>query len=114
VEGLSLALLDAMGAGVCPLVSDIPENCEAIADAGFTFRHGDGDDLERMLRLLIHDRRMRQLAGLRARERASENYLWTKVAAQIEAVYYAAVAERRSARQGLAAREGSAEGIRAA
>jgi glycosyltransferase involved in cell wall biosynthesis len=36
IEGLSLALLDAMGAGVCVLTSDTPENCEAIGDGGFT------------------------------------------------------------------------------
>ena len=40
LEGLSLALLDAMGAGLCVLASDIPENREAVEDAGFTFRQG--------------------------------------------------------------------------
>src|SRR5260370_39483025 len=38
LEGLSLALLDAMGAGLCVLSSDVAENREAIEDAGFTFR----------------------------------------------------------------------------
>src|SRR5213076_1526245 len=55
LEGLSLALLDAMGAGVCSLTSDIPENRELVDDAGFTFRHSDVQDLERILRLLISD-----------------------------------------------------------
>ncbi|MGC1161078.1 MAG: glycosyltransferase family 4 protein, partial [Candidatus Sulfotelmatobacter sp.] len=41
LEGLSLALLDAMGAGLCVLSSDVPENREAVEDAGFTFRRGD-------------------------------------------------------------------------
>src|ERR1017187_5536048 len=45
VEGLSLALLDAMGAGLCVLTSDVPENREAVEDAGFTFRRGDVSDL---------------------------------------------------------------------
>jgi glycosyltransferase involved in cell wall biosynthesis len=30
LEGLSLALLDALGAGVCVLASDIPENRELV------------------------------------------------------------------------------------
>ena len=55
IEGMSLALLDAMAAGVCVLTSDIPENKEVVEGAGFTFHRGDQADLERMLDLLIHD-----------------------------------------------------------
>ncbi len=63
LEGLSLALLDAMGAGVCVLTSDIPENLELVHDAGFTFQRGSVDDLERMLRLLISRRPRPQRCG---------------------------------------------------
>jgi glycosyltransferase involved in cell wall biosynthesis len=38
LEGLSLALLDAMGAGLCVLTSNVPENREVVEGAGFTFR----------------------------------------------------------------------------
>ena len=65
LEGLSLALLDAMGAGVCVLASDVPENCELVEGSGFTFRHGDLDDLERMLRLLISEPEIRKAAAAR-------------------------------------------------
>jgi glycosyltransferase involved in cell wall biosynthesis len=34
MEGLSLALLDAMGAGLCVLTSDVPENREVVDGAG--------------------------------------------------------------------------------
>ena len=37
IEGMSLAVLEAMGAGVCVLASDIPENREVIGDAGICF-----------------------------------------------------------------------------
>jgi glycosyltransferase involved in cell wall biosynthesis len=37
LEGLSLALLDAMGAGLYVLTSDVPENREVVDEAGFTF-----------------------------------------------------------------------------
>jgi len=87
MEGLSLALLDAMGAGVCVLASDVPENCEVVEDAGFTFRHGDRDDLERMLRLLISEPEIRQAAAGKARERVWEHYLWGRVAREIESQY---------------------------
>ncbi len=55
LEGVSLALLDAMGAGVCVLASDIPQNRELVDTPGFTFRRGD-QKLERMLRLVIPTR----------------------------------------------------------
>jgi len=87
VEGLSLALLDAMGAGVCVLASNIPENCEAVGDAGFTFERGNSQDLERMLRLLIHNRRMRHTAGQLAQQRVREHYLWTKISVAMEHMY---------------------------
>ena len=53
IEGMSLTLLDAMGAGVCVLASDIPENREVIGGAGFTFERGDMLDLRCMLVLLL-------------------------------------------------------------
>jgi glycosyltransferase involved in cell wall biosynthesis len=87
LEGLSLALLDAMGAGVCVLTSDVPENCELVEDSGFTFRHGDPDDLTRMLQLLISEPEIRKAAAAKAREKVWEHYLWGRVVKQIESVY---------------------------
>lgn len=88
LEGLSLALLDAMGAGICVLTSDIPENCELVEGAGFTFRRGDVNDLERMLRLLISDSAVRKAAGRAAQARITERYLWPDIAAQVESLYW--------------------------
>jgi glycosyltransferase involved in cell wall biosynthesis len=83
LEGLSLALLDAMGAAVCVLSSDIAENREVIAGTGFTFHAGDAADLARMLRLLLSDAHARVLAGQHAQERVRERYLWPRIAAEI-------------------------------
>ncbi len=88
LEGLSLALLDAMGAGVCVLASDIPENCEAVEGAGFTFHRGDACDLEQMLRLLIADMQLREMGAELGRERVRKLYLWDDVAKRVEAEYY--------------------------
>jgi glycosyltransferase involved in cell wall biosynthesis len=88
IEGLSLALLDAMAAGVCVLTSDIPENNEVVEDAGFTFRRGDQADLERMLDLLIHNPELRRQSAARERERIQSQYLWPEIARSIEAAYY--------------------------
>jgi len=87
LEGLSLALLDAMGAGVCVLASDIPENRELVEEAGFMFKRGDVDDLERMLRLLISDPQVREEATRSARKRIRAHYLWPQVTGEIESAY---------------------------
>lgn len=87
LEGLSLALLDAMGAGVCVLTSNVPENCEAIADAGLTFRRGDRKHLQQMLAILLSDDRLRREAGQKARARVEQQYLWDDVTQQLEQIY---------------------------
>jgi len=87
LEGLSLALLDAMGAGVCVLASDIPENREVIGDAGFTFRAGDVGDLARMMGLLASDPEVRAAAGRAGRRTVEERYLWCQIADEIGLCY---------------------------
>jgi glycosyltransferase involved in cell wall biosynthesis len=88
IEGLSLALLDAMGAGLCVLASDIPENREAIEEAGFTFRHGDAADLADRLRFLIANPAVRKAAGEAAELRIRQHYQWANIAAEIERIYF--------------------------
>jgi len=87
VEGLSLALLDAMGAGLCVLASDVPENREAVADAGFTYQSGNVADLADRLRFLIANPAVREAAGRAAKKRVREHYQWSKVACEVERVY---------------------------
>lgn len=88
LEGLSLALLDAMAAGVCVLTSDIPENKEVVEGAGFTFRRGDQADLEHMLDLLVHNPELRRQSAAGERERIQGQYLWPEIARSIEKAYY--------------------------
>ncbi len=88
LEGLSLALLDAMGAEVCVLTSDIPENRELVGGAGFTFRRGEVADLERMLRLLIADERVRREAGMQGKRKIEASYLWPEIVENIERRYF--------------------------
>jgi glycosyltransferase involved in cell wall biosynthesis len=87
LEGLSLALLDAMGAELCVVASDVPENREAVEDAGFTFRRGDASDLADRLRFLIANPAVREAAGQAAKRRVREHYQWAQIAEQIERVY---------------------------
>jgi glycosyltransferase involved in cell wall biosynthesis len=52
-EGLSISLLEALSYGNCVLVSDTPENLEAIRDAGYRFQSGDSTDLARQMQRLL-------------------------------------------------------------
>ncbi len=91
LEGLSLALLDAMGAGLCVLASDVAENREAVEDAGFTFQRGDAADLAERLRFLIANAAVREAAGQAAKRRVREHYQWPQIAGEIERVYFDAI-----------------------
>ena len=95
MEGMSLALLDAMGAGVCVLASDIPENLETIGGAGFTFKRGDVEDLRSMLEVLLSNENLRTNAGRLAQERIRQNYLWGTVAEEISSVYQSLMGRKR-------------------
>ena len=95
LEGMSLALLDAMGAGVCVLASDVPENVETIGNAGFTFKAGDVRDLQRMLETLLKNPSLCAEAAVRAQERVRQYYLWDNVALEMSSVYQALVGHSR-------------------
>ena len=62
-EGLSLALLEAMADGLPAVVSDLPENVEAVGDAGVDVRLGDDAALAAALRLLAEDRQGASLSA---------------------------------------------------
>jgi len=87
LEGLSLALLDAMGAGLCVLTSDVPENREVVDGAGFTFKSGNASDLADRLQFLIANPAVREAAGREARRRIEAEYQWQKVSRDVEKSY---------------------------
>ena len=88
IEGLPIALLEAMSFGNCCLTSDIPENLEVIGDCGATFKHGDVADLaKRLEQLLGHSERCSAM-GERARRHVLETYDWDGVTLHTEALYY--------------------------
>lgn len=87
LEGMSLALLDAMSAGVCVLASDVPENRELVDGAGFTFAHGNTGELERMLRFLINNPALRESKAKLGQRKVRASYLWPQVTDAVEEVY---------------------------
>lgn len=88
IEGLPIALLEAMSFGKCCLTSDIPENLEVIGNCGATFRRGDVDDLAEKMRGLVADPRRCDALGDHARRHVLETYDWDGVTLHTEAIYY--------------------------
>lgn len=90
-EGLSIALLEAMSYGKATLVSDIPENIEAIEDAGLAFKNKDADDLSEKLQYSLENELIVRANGSLGRERVKEHYNWEAITAEIIKVYNQAV-----------------------
>src|SRR6185437_16674357 len=87
LEGMSLALLDAMSAGVCVLASDVPENRELVDGVGFTFERGNVGELERMLRFVIANPALRESKARLGQRKVHASYLWPRVTDLVEEVY---------------------------
>lgn len=87
LEGLSISLLEAASYGNCLLVSDIPENLEAIGDTGFSFRNGDSAALAQQIQWLLD--RPDQIESARACTQAWAFSLmdWRDVAMATQRVY---------------------------
>lgn len=98
-EGLSIALLEAMGYGLAPFVSDIPENREAVGEAGITFQSGNVKDLQRNLQKLLDEPEDVLWKGILAQRRAKKEYHWDTIASQTLAVYETLLKENSSSYQ---------------
>jgi glycosyltransferase involved in cell wall biosynthesis len=93
VEGLPIALMEAMGCGRPCVVSDIPEHLEVV-DPGdgplaSVFRVGDEEDLAATLTAALDDSRRAALAEA-GRRHVLTTYGWDFVAEQTEREYVAA------------------------
>jgi len=88
IDGTSHALLSAMGSGLAPLVSDIPENLETIGGAGFSFRRANVGDLAARLRQLLPQPELLAQVGAAARRRIQQHYNWDAVTDSLEQLYH--------------------------
>ncbi|NOT33777.1 MAG: glycosyltransferase family 4 protein [Candidatus Eisenbacteria bacterium] len=95
LEGLSIALLEALSYGRCVLMSDIPENREVAEECAAMFQSQNVDDLERQLRMLLEHPEVVRRYESQARGHIAEHFSWDKVAASTEAVYRELLATRR-------------------
>ena len=86
-EGMSIALLEAMGYGIAPLVSDIKENLEAVGKAGFSFEAKNINDLKNKLAYLLNRESEVEIMGKKARKRAEEKFSWESIVKKTIQVY---------------------------
>jgi glycosyltransferase involved in cell wall biosynthesis len=73
-EGVSYALLEAMGAGLPTIVADGPGSPEVVGDAGLVVPAGDVDALAAALRTLATDPARRAALGDAARRRVADAF----------------------------------------
>ena len=91
LEGLPVALLEAMNYGNCCVASDIPENIEVLEDHGYLFRNRDPADLRRVLSELIEDPEKVALKKESAKKHVERTYSWDRVADEMEALYFSVI-----------------------
>ena len=78
-EGLSIALLEAMGYGLPCLVSNIAANLEAIGDAGIPFENKNVEDLKSELSRILNTKEIMDDFGARAQARIARYYSWEAI-----------------------------------
>ena len=91
-EGLSFAVLEAMGAGLALVVSDGAGNPEAVGDAGIVVAVGDVEGFAAALATLAADGAQVQRLGAAARRRVLTELTAQSLRAGVAAAYAAALA----------------------
>jgi glycosyltransferase involved in cell wall biosynthesis len=86
-EGLSFALLEAMAAGLPPIVSDAPGNRDAIGDAGIAVPCGDVAAFGSALKRLAVDERERHLLAERAKARIEQQFSSHEMVSRTREIY---------------------------
>ena len=94
IEGLSIALLEALSFGTCILTTSIPENLEVVGEAALVFPPDDVEALRDCLRAILESPDLvhhhRELVAARAEEWPD----WDGVAEQTEEFYLDLISAR--------------------
>jgi glycosyltransferase involved in cell wall biosynthesis len=90
-EGLSFAVLEAMGHGLAMVVADGAGNPEAVGDAGLVLPAGDEHAFADTLAALAADPALRASLGAAARARVVERFTADALRAGVRAAYERAV-----------------------
>ncbi len=103
-EGISFAVLEAMGHGLAMVVADGPGNPEAVGDAGIVLPAGDVDAFAAALGGLAREPERRAALGAAARERVAGEFTVGRLREGVRAAYEAALGLTAPSRAAGAAR----------
>lgn len=93
-EGMSLSLLEAMGYGLAPLVSDIKENLEVANPGGFAFRSKSVTDLRDKLAYILSRPDEIEKMGKLAQKKIEQHFSWDSIVKKTIDAYKKAIAEK--------------------
>lgn len=96
LEGLSIALLEAMSYGLPIIISDIPENLEVIKENGFSFKNKNTQDLKIKLAYLLNNYSEAKQKGIKAQKDVIENYNWEIISKETNNLYKKALMEKNT------------------
>lgn len=102
-EGTSLALLEAMAAGLPAVATDVGGNAAAIRDGetGYLTPSGDVAEFAAKLAKLTADKALRASMGTAARQRAEQHFSFSKTIEEYESLFAQVAHESRAARKRL-------------
>ena len=95
-EGLSNALLESMGYGLCPIISDIEENVSPVGENGIVFEKQNLEDLKNKLIFAFEHKELVQKLGDSARTHVEKKYSWEKNAEKTLALYRKVLNKKRT------------------
>jgi glycosyltransferase involved in cell wall biosynthesis len=95
VGGVHPALIEAMAAQNATLYLNTPENAETAGDAAVPYTKDEASLAGKLQELLVNDAEREQW-GLRARQRAQEQYAWEAIANKYERLFAEVVANRKA------------------
>lgn len=98
LEGLSIALLEAMSYRNLCLVSDIEANKEALNDCGLYFKTGDLDDLKKKLFDICMNPQAYEPYKVKAVERIKSTFEWHIISDKIIS-YYEAIVKKNNGKE---------------
>lgn len=100
-EGLSISLLEAMSYKLPVLVSDIPENLEAVGKYGCIFKNKDIKDLSVKLGQMLSRPKKIEKQALANKERVDKLYNWDMIAEKVIGVYMQSIMNKKMEEQRL-------------
>ncbi len=105
LEGISVAVLEALSYGRCVLASDIPGNREALGECGYTFGVGNVDGLRNKLAMLLDNPELVAVQYGIARNYVRREHNWERATDEFQKVYHRLVG---STTQGSSVKESTA------